>query len=209
VHGVDCKAGHGIYQSQVAPPPNVVLCATTAAANSTSSDRTLTFVYGPEHQRTKQQVQLSANALNASNALKAGEGTTWYLNGQDGGEDSLGLACEKEVKANGITEHKHYLTAGGMVFALQVTRTGNLAAGAPSVPGSTQTSSLSYFHHDHLGSIAAITDENRNVVERLAYDPWVVRPFLTSFHLLHCLNLNSMANGYVFRRGNLSFFNSA
>jgi hypothetical protein len=38
-----------------------------------------------------------------------------------------------------------------MVFALQVTRTGNLAAGAPSVPGSTQTSSLSYFHHDPLG----------------------------------------------------------
>jgi RHS repeat-associated protein len=64
-----------------------------------------------------------------------------------------------------------------MVFALQVTRTGNLAAGAPSVPGSTQTSSLSYFHHDHLGSIAAITDENRNVVERLAYDPWGKRRY--------------------------------
>jgi RHS repeat-associated protein len=93
------------------------------------------------------------------------------------GEDSLGLAYEKEVKANGITEHKHYLSAGGMVFALQVTRTGNLAAGAPSVPGSTQTSSLSYFHHDHLGSIAAITDENRNVVERLAYDPWGKRRY--------------------------------
>jgi RHS repeat-associated protein len=142
--------------------------------NSTSSDRTLTNAHGPEHQRTKHVVQLSASA---PAALKAGEGTTRYLNGQDGGEDNLGLAYEKEVKANGITEHKHYLTAGGMVFALQVTRTGNLAAGAPSVPGSTQTSSLSYFHHDHLGSIAAITDENRNVVERLAYDPWGKRRY--------------------------------
>jgi RHS repeat-associated protein len=138
--------------------------------NSTNSDRTITFVYGPEHQRIKQVVQLSANA---PAALKAGEGTTWYLNG----EDSLGLSYEKEVKVNGIAEHKHYLTAGGQVFALQVTRTGNLAAGSPSVPGSTQSSSLSYFHHDHLGSIAAITDENRNVVERLAYDPWGKRRY--------------------------------
>jgi RHS repeat-associated protein len=87
------------------------------------------------------------------------------------------LTYEKEVKANGITEHKHYLSAGGQVFALQVTRTGNLAAGSPNVPGSTQTSTLSYFHHDHLGSIAAITDENRNIVERLAYDPWGKRRY--------------------------------
>jgi RHS repeat-associated protein len=93
------------------------------------------------------------------------------------GEDSLGLTYEKEVKANGITEHKHYLSAGGQVFALQVTRTSNLAAGSPSVPGSTQTSSLSYFHHDHLGSIAAITDETGQVVERLAYDPWGKRRY--------------------------------
>jgi RHS repeat-associated protein len=69
------------------------------------------------------------------------------------------------------------------VFALQVTRTGNPAAGAPntagspSVPGSTQTSSLSYFHHDHLGSIAAISDETGKVIERLAYDPWGKRRY--------------------------------
>jgi len=29
-----------------------------------------------------------------------------------------------------------------------------------------------YFHHDHLGSIAAISDEGGRLVERLAYDPW-------------------------------------
>ncbi len=69
------------------------------------------------------------------------------------------------------------------MFALQVTRTGNPAAGAPntagspSVPGSTQTSTLSYFHHDHLGSIAAISDETGKVVERLAYDPWGKRRY--------------------------------
>jgi hypothetical protein len=32
--------------------------------------------------------------------------------------------------------------------------------------------SLRYFHHDQLGSIAAITNEAGAIVERLAYDPW-------------------------------------
>jgi RHS repeat-associated protein len=55
---------------------------------------------------------------------------------------------------------------------MQVTRSGSVAAGNPSVPGSTLTSSLRYFHHDQLGSIAAISDEAGKVIERLAYDPW-------------------------------------
>ncbi|MGA8515526.1 MAG: RHS repeat-associated core domain-containing protein, partial [Burkholderiaceae bacterium] len=82
-----------------------------------------------------------------------------------------GLSYEKEVKANGITEHKHYLSAGGMVFALQVTRTGNLAVGNAAI-GANQAASLRYFHHDQLGSIAAISNEAGAEIERLAYDPW-------------------------------------
>jgi hypothetical protein len=57
-----------------------------------------------------------------------------------------------------------------MVFAMHVTRSGTLAAGNPSVPGSTQTSSLRYFHHDQLGSIAAVSDGITGaVIERLAH----------------------------------------
>ena len=111
-------------------------------------------------------MQVVALSANAPAALKAGAGTTWYFNG----EDSQGLSYEKEVKTNGITEYKHYLAAGGITFALQVTRTGNLAAGAPSVPGSTQSASLRYLHHDHLGSVVAITDGTTGaVLERLAH----------------------------------------
>jgi RHS repeat-associated protein len=55
---------------------------------------------------------------------------------------------------------------------MQVTRSGTLAAGSASVPGSTQTASLRYFHHDQLGSVAAVTDEAGTVIERMAYDPW-------------------------------------
>jgi RHS repeat-associated protein len=40
------------------------------------------------------------------------------------------------------------------------------------VPGSTQTTSLRYFHHDQLGSVTAVSNELGAVIERLAYDPW-------------------------------------
>ncbi len=45
-------------------------------------------------------------------------GTTRYLNG-----DNNALLYEKEVKANGITENRHYLQAAGMTFAMAVPRT--------------------------------------------------------------------------------------
>jgi RHS repeat-associated protein len=130
--------------------------------NGAQSNRTLTFVYGPEHQRITQRVEV-ANSAPAQ--YLAGAGTTWYLNG----EDSLGLSYEKEVKPNGMVEHKHYLSANGTVFALQTTRSGPL--------GTQPASSLRYMHHDHMGSAAATTDEAGTIVERLAYDPWGKRRY--------------------------------
>jgi RHS repeat-associated protein len=118
-------------------------------------DRKLAFVYGPEHQRIKQTVVGGPSP-----------GTTWYLNG----EDSLGLSYEKEIKGTGITENKHYVSAGGVVFALFVQRTGTL--------GSTPATATSYFHNDHLGSVVAISDETGTVVERMAFDPWGKRRFV-------------------------------
>ena len=44
-------------------------------------------------------------------------GTTWYLNG-----DNNNLLYEKEVKANGVTENRHYLQAAGMTFAMALSR---------------------------------------------------------------------------------------
>jgi hypothetical protein len=35
---------------------------------------------------------------------------------------SLGLTYEKEIKGTGITEHKHYLQAGGITFAMHTMR---------------------------------------------------------------------------------------
>jgi RHS repeat-associated protein len=58
-----------------------------------------------------------------------------------------------------------------MVFALQVSRSGTLSAGNPAI-GGNQASSLRYMHHDHLGSVAAVTSDTGAVIERLAFDPW-------------------------------------
>jgi RHS repeat-associated protein len=63
-----------------------------------------------------------------------------------------------------------------MVFALQVSRApnaagGTLSAGNPAI-GANQPSSLRYMHHDHLGSVAVVTNEAGAVLERLAFDPW-------------------------------------
>ena len=71
-----CPSGYQLSGTQC----KVFTNNATTGINSTSSDRTLTFVYGPEHQRVMQVVALSASA---PAALKAGAGTTWYFNGED------------------------------------------------------------------------------------------------------------------------------
>ena len=58
-----------------------------------------------------------------------------------------------------------------MVFAMQVTLSGSLAVGNAAI-GANLAVSLRYFHHDQLGSIAAISNEAGAEIERLAYDPW-------------------------------------
>ena len=124
----------------------------------------MAFLYGPEHQRISQRVELSSTA---PAALQAGGGQTWYLHG-----DNNDLFYEVEKKTNGITEYKHYLSAGGIVFAMQVTRSGTLAAGNAAV--GNNLASLSYFHHDHQGSTISVTNEvigqKRAVIERMAHD---------------------------------------
>ncbi len=141
-------------------------CFANNITTSQVTNRTLTFVYGPEHQRISQRTQLDATAPNSMSA-----GTVYYLN-----EQNNDLVYEKEVKGNGLVEHKHYLSAGGMVFAMHVSRSGNLATGGPA--GSAKPAqSLQYLHTDHLGSVSVVTDETGSVIERLAYDPWGKRRF--------------------------------
>ena len=109
------------------------------------------FVYGPEHQRVKQ--------------ISSASGTTIYLNPGNSGE----LGYEKDIRPDGSIEQRVFVTAHGQVVALvkQVTA------------GATTTASVRYLHRDHLGSTTAVTDESGNIVERLGYEAFGKRRFVT------------------------------
>ena len=66
----------------------------------------------------------------------------------------------------GVIQYEHYLYAGGMMFGIYKTFS----------DGTTQ---LRYLHVDNQNSLVAVTDESGNVVERLAYDPFGKRRFVT------------------------------
>ena len=107
------------------------------------------FYYGPEHQRVKQ--------------ISSVQGTTIYVNpGNEGA-----LFFEKDIKPDGSTEQRAFITAGGQAVAIVKTTT---AANAT-------TTSTRYLHYDHLGSVTAITNESGAVLERLAYEPFGKRRF--------------------------------
>jgi RHS repeat-associated protein len=108
----------------------------------TKGSTTDTFKYGAEHQRVKQV---------ATPAPGSGSGTltTFYLSN-----------FEKEVNtATGITEYKHYISAGGRTIAIWVDR-------------SNGTNEWRFLHQDRQGSVVAVTDYNGNVTERMSYDAW-------------------------------------
>ncbi len=72
--------------------------------------------------------------------------------------EALGIHYEKEIK-NGLTEYKHSLLAGGRLIGEYVSR-------------SDGSSSIRYFHADHLGSVEVVTSETGAVLARYSYDPW-------------------------------------
>jgi len=83
------------------------------------------------------------------------EGNTIYL-------DAFGVHIELFIAAT--SQWNEFLSVGGTMIGLHVLR-------------SDETVSTRYFHKDHLGSIAVITDETGAVVERLSYDAWGKRRF--------------------------------
>jgi len=128
-----------------------------------SPGTTLSFVYGVDHQRIKQ--------------ISPG-GTTIYVHPDNVG----GLSYEKEIKANGSIEHKHYIAGGDGVVAL--------------VKQATAGTTVRYFHRDQLGSTTAVTNEAGAVVERMAYEPFGKRRTPAG-----ALDLNGSIDGIETDRG--------
>ena len=64
----------------------------------------------------------------------------------------------EEKQKSGITTKIFYIFAGGQTVAV-MERTGS-------------SSTIRYLHHDHLGSVIAISDASGNIVQELSYDAW-------------------------------------
>ena len=109
----------------------------------TSSD---TFLYNPEHERIKDTEADGTITVSLSPRY------------------DTGLHFEKNIRPTGVVEYEHFLYAGGILFG-QFKEYATTAA-----PTTITSSNIRYFNKDHLGSIAVITDESGNVVERLSYD---------------------------------------
>jgi len=123
-------------------------------AHAARNGTTLDFLYGPEHQRTRE--------------VSSVNGSTWYLNPGNSGD----LLYEKTQKPDNSTEQRNYITAGGQAIA--VVKLTTTASGS--------TWSTRYLHRDNLGSTSAISDENGTVIERLAYEPFGQRRFISGAH---------------------------
>ncbi len=64
----------------------------------------------------------------------------------------------ERVTSGSLVEHKHYLYGSGHLVAIYTSRNNN-------------THDIQYLHTDHLGSVNVITNDNGQVIARLAYDP--------------------------------------
>ena len=87
-------------------------------------------------------------------------GTTIYIN-------AFGVSAELFGAGTSLPRWTDYLSVGNAKVGMRVT---DIA---------TQTVTKRYFHTDHLGSVAVITNEGGAVVERLSYDAWGKRRFPT------------------------------
>jgi uncharacterized protein RhaS with RHS repeats len=87
----------------------------------------------------------------------APEGITYYF-------DAFGVHAELFV--SGTSSWYDYVGVGGSMLGVRVLHSDNSVT-------------TRYFHKDHLGSLAVITNETGAVVERDSYDAWGKRRFPT------------------------------
>jgi RHS repeat-associated protein len=149
----------------------------TAPATLSAGQASMSWLYGPEHQRIRETFSKTENGQTSAKTLH-------ILHPDNEGS----LYFEREIKTAGAgagtaqgTENRHYLSAEKGSF-LVLTSNGGIQTEAQSSSGITNPTALAnaeqrYWHKDHLGSIVASTNSNLTVIERMAYDPFGKRRF--------------------------------
>ncbi|AVR96637.1 RHS repeat domain-containing protein [Pseudoduganella armeniaca] len=118
------------------------------------------WLYDEANQRIRE------NRIDAS-----GTRVTWMMHP----DAADGLSFEME-EAAGVTSNRHYLTAGGSVIGVLVSR-GTLPASplaqlTPPDLATVELVKVEYWHKDSLGSLVATTDHAGAVTGRYSYDPF-------------------------------------
>jgi RHS repeat-associated protein len=99
----------------------------------------------------------------------------YYLN-----DPTSGAISERLTDSTGTNvTWNDYIMAGGAMVAMHAITTGGIDP-------------IEYFHRDHLGSIAVVTDASGNVLERDSYDAWGKRRYPSGLDALPTVTLVSM-----------------
>jgi RHS repeat-associated protein len=164
----------------------VTVTAFNMAASVTQGSTSLSLTYDDQHQRVQQATTVSGTTT-----------TTVYLN-----DPASGAMSQRVTVGSALPTFVDYVTVGGNIVAQRNVSYQSASAwgavnwnafswGPPSGslwgstagtnpprfkwgtdPWSGLVVSWAYFTLDHLGSVAVITDQGGNVLQRLAYDPW-------------------------------------
>jgi RHS repeat-associated protein len=113
-----------------------------------------TYTYSAEHERVRLVTARPDDTLTSIYIHPAGKGALLY---------------EKETRASdGLIEHKHYVNGGAGLIGVYVTKSSYAAGDGPG---------MRYYHKDHLGNVAVITNAAGAWIERLAYEAFGERRY--------------------------------
>jgi RHS repeat-associated protein len=114
-----------------------------------------TYTYSAEHERVKLVTVRPTDTITSIYLHPAGKGGS--------------LLYEKDTRASdGRVEHKHYVNGGAGLVGVYVTKSAYGAGDGPQ---------MRYYHTDHLGSIAVITNPSGAVLERFSYEAFGERRY--------------------------------
>jgi RHS repeat-associated protein len=134
-----------------------------------------TFTYDPNgNQLTGNGRTATWTSYNKPSSITQGSTTISFLDDPEHQRFQQVTAQGTILYMNGFGAHAELVMGSSWKWNEYLT-VGNVMVGVRFVSGGTTT--MRYFHTDHLGSISVITDANGNVLERLSYDAWGKRRF--------------------------------
>jgi RHS repeat-associated protein len=160
------------YAPPGSPQPHAVMSVSGGAISTT-------FSYDPNGNQTSGLGRsIAYSSYNKPASITQGARTVSFL-------DDVDHQRFKQVTPEGSTL---YIAAFGVLAELanpgasgerwtEYLSVGSAKVGMRVIQTASETLTTRYFHTDHLGSIAVITDEIGRVVERLSYDAWGKRRF--------------------------------